>query len=99
MADSLLAPPQHGCKEYSKLERRICTCEDLSSRFRVTSRRFTQQYSQIYAVRLMATRPVLERAAKKKWGKFAKKKVEISQCARLYMLIYIMYMCSVTVTN
>ena len=69
MAETLLAPPQGCDEERSSVERKPCSYENLSSRFRLTSRRFTQQYSQIYAVRLMETRPLLEPTAKKKWGK------------------------------
>ncbi|XP_065180584.1 DNA polymerase delta subunit 2-like [Sycon ciliatum] len=51
-----------------RAERRTCSYENLSSRFLTQSRTFSQQYSQIYSVRLMELKPMLEATVRRKWG-------------------------------
>ncbi|XP_032234373.2 DNA polymerase delta subunit 2 [Nematostella vectensis] len=70
-AESLLSRPNSqecGIEDENKVDRATCSYENLSERFRLKERSFGRQYSQFYAVRLMAMRKKLAAAARRKWG-------------------------------
>lgn len=52
----------------SELLRQTCSYENLSERFLTKERTFSQQYSQIYSVRLMEMKSMMETAVRRKWG-------------------------------
>ena len=53
-----------------RFERCVCSYKNLSDRFFLKGRKFDLQYSQLYAVRLMAMKKKLAVAVRKKWGRF-----------------------------
>ena len=53
----------------SRIKRCVCSYKNLSERFTLKERKFNLQYSQLYAVRLMAMKKKLAVAVRKKWGK------------------------------
>ncbi|XP_065065704.1 DNA polymerase delta subunit 2-like [Rhopilema esculentum] len=55
----------------AKVQRCVCSYKSHSDRFVMKGRKFDLQYSQIYAVRLMAMKKNLAVTVKKKWGKSA----------------------------
>lgn len=63
-----------------KIERCVCSYKNLSDRFILKERKFDLQYSQLYAVRLMAMKKKLAVAVRKKWGKL--------RVVNLYVLEY-----------
>ncbi|XP_002738996.1 DNA polymerase delta subunit 2-like [Saccoglossus kowalevskii] len=62
---SLLGEPT---EDQAEFQRQSCSYKNLSDRFRVKNRSFSRQYAHLYAERLLSMRPMLTRAAKKKWG-------------------------------
>ena len=71
-ASDLLSAPHEDAGSFSKrFERRSCRYEDLSERFRISERRYVQQYAQIYFCRLNQLAPVLRERARERWGEEA----------------------------
>ena len=69
-AMQLLSEPDQGDGTFSKsLKRGSCSYEDRSGRFRVKDRRYKQQYANLYFMRLMKMRKMVESAALNKWGR------------------------------
>lgn len=71
--DGLLSSPCIGeeadiLNGHATFERKTCTYKNCSDRFELKEKTFTQQYSHIYAVRLMEMRKNLAVAARRKWG-------------------------------
>ena len=67
--EELLSSPQQDAEVFSKeLKRSSYSYEDHSERFKVKERRYKQQYSQLYYVRLGKMKKLVEAKALKKWG-------------------------------
>lgn len=67
--EELLSSPQQDAEVFSKsLKRESYTYEDHSERFKVKERRYKQQYSQLYYIRLEKMKRLVETRALKKWG-------------------------------
>ena len=67
--DELLSKPNAGDEEFATpFTRSSCSYENLSDKFRVDQRNYKRQYAHIYYARLMRMTPLVQEAAKKKWG-------------------------------
>ncbi len=53
------------------MQRCLSSYKNNSERFILQGRKFNLQYSQLYAVRIMALRKKLAVAVRKKWGEYA----------------------------
>ena len=63
----LCSPDEAGSHE--PMERILCSFSNHNTVFRVETRRYSQQYAQIYNARMKGIRERLELTAEKKWGK------------------------------